>query len=154
MNPEAVLQKIQSKWGNKIVSTQKGIDCPEIRIKKEDIPDFMRFIESDEDLLFKLITDVTAVDFPERTPRFDIVYHVFSIKDNERLRIKAGVEDGQSVDSVTSVWMGAEWLERETFDMFGIGFKGHPDLRRILMEEDYKYNPLRKDFPLKGYEES
>jgi len=132
----------------------EGIDCVTCLVKKEDLYDFMKFLKTDEKLKFNMIVDVTAVDYPEDRPRFEIVYHVYSIDNNIRLRIKLKVEENDSLESVTSLWKGAEWLEREVFDMFGITFNNHPDLRRILMNEDFKYYPLRKDFPLQGIEES
>lgn len=132
----------------------EGIDCVTCLVKKEDLYDFMKFLKTDEKLKFNMIVDVTAVDYPEVKPRFEIVYHVYSIDNNIRLRIKSKVEENDSLESVTSLWKGAEWLEREVFDMFGITFNNHPDLRRILMNEDFKYYPLRKDFPLQGIEES
>lgn len=132
----------------------EGIDCVTCLVKKEDLYDFMKFLKTDENLKFNMIVDVTAVDYPEVKPRFEIVYHVYSIDNNIRLRIKSKVEENDSLESVTSLWKGAEWLEREVFDMFGITFNNHPDLRRILMNEDFKYYPLRKDFPLQGIEES
>lgn len=132
----------------------EGIDCVTCLVKKEDLYDFMKFLKTDEKLKFNMIVDVTAVDYPEDRPRFEIVYHVYSIDNNIRLRIKSKVEENDSLESVTSLWKGAEWLEREVFDMFGITFNNHPDLRRILMNEDFKYYPLRKDFPLQGIEES
>lgn len=131
-----------------------SIDCVTCLVKKEDLYDFMKFLKTDENLKFNMIVDVTAVDYPEVEPRFEIVYHVYSIDNNIRLRIKSKVEENDSLESVTSLWKGAEWLEREVFDMFGITFNNHPDLRRILMNEDFKYYPLRKDFPLQGIEES
>lgn len=132
----------------------EGIDCVTCLVKKEDLYDFMKFLKTDEKLKFNMIVDVTAVDYPEDRPRFEIVYHVYSIDNNIRLRIKSKVAENDSLESVTSLWKGAEWLEREVFDMFGITFNNHPDLRRILMNEDFKYYPLRKDFPLQGIEES
>jgi NADH-quinone oxidoreductase subunit C len=88
------------------------------------------------------------VDYPERRPRFDVVYNLYSVSKSHRIRLKVRVDDGESVPSVTSVWSTANWHEREVFDMFGIRFDGHPDLRRILMPEDWEGHPLRKDFPL------
>jgi NADH-quinone oxidoreductase subunit C len=154
MNSEEVFKKVQNKWFDKLVAIEKGIDCPVFTVKRENLIEFAKFIKEDDELSFDLINDVTAVDYPYRKPRFDVVYHVFSIRNSQRIRIKTAVEEEASVKSVTSVWKGAEWLERETYDMFGIGFEGHPDLRRILMMDDFKYYPLRKDFPLEGYEES
>ncbi len=101
---------------------------------------------------FDHITDVTAVDLTHEVPRFEVVYHFYSISKNQRIRIKTRVpEDDASIDSICDLWKGANFLERETYDMMGIQFNGHPDLRRILMTEDYDEGfPLRKDFPVEG----
>lgn len=136
------------------IDVYEGIDCVTCMVKKDDLYDFMQFLKTNENLKFNMIVDITAVDYPNNDPRFEIVYHVFSIDNNIRIRVKSRVEENGAVESVTSLWKGAEWLEREVFDMFGITFKNHPDLRRILMNEDFKYYPLRKDFPLEGIEES
>jgi NADH-quinone oxidoreductase subunit C len=132
----------------------EGIDCVTTIVQSDKLYDFLKFLKENEMLRFNMIVDITAVDYPEKNPRFELVYHIFSIENNIRIRVKTGIEENGSVDSVTSLWKGAEWLEREVFDMFGIRFKNHPDLRRILMNEDFKYYPLRKDFPLQGIEES
>ena len=109
------------------------------------------FLNDDEDLQFKLCEDVTAIDWARRKNRFTVVYHIFSLKLNSRLRLKADVDESDcSIDSVTSVWKTANWHERETYDMYGIFFNNHPDLRRMYMPEEFEYYPLRKDFPLMG----
>lgn len=153
MNSAEIFKMVQDKWFDKLAAIEKGTDCPVFTVKKENLMDFMKFLKESPELSFDLINDVTAVDYPYRKPRFDVVYHIFSIKNSQRIRVKCGVEDGEQVKSVTSIWKGANWLERETYDMFGIGFEGHPDLRRILMMDDFKHHPLRKDFPVEGYEE-
>ena len=99
---------------------------------------------------FDLCSDVTAVDWPPRDERFDLVYVLFSTSTKRRLRVKVRVADGGLVDSVSPVWPAANWLEREVFDMFGIRFAGHPDLRRILMPDEWQGHPQRKDYPLEG----
>lgn len=136
------------------VEVFEGIDCVTVIVAKDILYDFLKFLKNDERLKFNMIVDITAVDYPERSPRFELVYHIFSIDNNIRIRVKSNVEVNGSVESATSLWKGAEWLEREVYDMFGINFNNHPDLRRILMNEDFKYYPLRKDFPLQGIEES
>jgi NADH-quinone oxidoreductase subunit C len=153
MNQQEIINRIQEKASSLVAGTSQGIDCPVVMVDKQHLIEFMKFLKKDEMLSFDLISDVTAVDYPGRTPRFDVVYHIFSIKNGQRIRVKVPVGDGEGVESVTCVWRGAEWLEREVYDMFGVTFYNHPDLRRILMEEDFKYHPLRKDFPLEGIEE-
>lgn len=141
------------EFPGKLEEIKIGIDCPYVCVNKENLYPFLQFLKNSPTLRFNMIVDVTAVDYLNRIPRFDIVYHIFSIDNNVRIRVKSQVEENGSVESVTSLWKGAEWLEREVYDMFGINFLNHPDLRRILMTEDYKYYPLRKDFPLQGIEE-
>jgi NADH-quinone oxidoreductase subunit C len=99
---------------------------------------------------FDMCSDLTATDWPPRAARFDVVYCLYSLRHRHRLRVKAQLPDGQTIASVTPVWPSANWLEREVFDMFGIRFAGHPDLRRILMPEDWQGFPQRKDYPLEG----
>jgi NADH-quinone oxidoreductase subunit C len=99
---------------------------------------------------FQLLVDITAVDWPEREPRFDVVYHWLNLDSQERLRVKVPVADGQAAPSLTSRFKTADWFEREVFDMFGIRFEGHPNLQRLLLWQDFQGHPLRKDFPLDG----
>ena len=114
------------------------------------ILDVARFLRSSPEALFDLCSDLTASDWPPRPERFDVVYCLFSTRHRHRVRVKAKVADNQPIASVTSVWPAAGWLEREVFDMFGVQFSGHPDLRRILMPEDWQGYPQRKDYPLEG----
>ncbi|SFM89341.1 NADH-quinone oxidoreductase subunit C [Thermodesulforhabdus norvegica] len=154
MTAREILDRIGAEAPSGVVDLSMGIDCPQVVVQKESLIPFMEFLKKDSELAFDLISDVTAVDYADtRTPRFDVVYHIFSLKNNERIRVKVPVGEGEAVDSVTFLWRGAEWLEREVYDMFGIPFNNHPDLRRILMPEDYKYYPLRKEFPLEGIED-
>jgi NADH-quinone oxidoreductase subunit C len=108
-----------------------------------------RALQATPGLEFHAFSDVTAVDFyPQREPRFDVVYHVVSPHRRTRLRVKVRVSRDQPVPSVTSVWPGAGWMEREVFDLFGIVFEGHGDLRRLMMPDDWEGHPLRKDYPV------
>ena len=100
--------------------------------------------------LFNFCSDITASDWPVRPQRFDVIYSLYSIPLRHRLRLKVLAGDGEAVPTVTGVWPSANWLEREVFDLFGIRFEGHPDLRRILMPEDWQGHPQRKDYPLEG----
>jgi NADH-quinone oxidoreductase subunit C len=109
-----------------------------------------------KNLRYNFLSTVTAVDWPERTPRFDVVYQLLSLPNQSVLRLKVRVgergEEHPSVPSVTSIWPGANWYEREVYDLFGIEFAGHPDLRRIMMPPDWTTHPLRKDYPLTGFD--
>jgi NADH-quinone oxidoreductase subunit C len=127
-------------------------------VKKEKIQEICRYLKTNFD--FKFIADITAVDYIEKkTPRFEVVYYIHrfgpEFDENIRIRLKVEIsEENLKVDSVVPVWSGANWLEREVYDMFGIEFVGHPDLRRILMPEDYEVFPLRKDFDVRDREPS
>lgn len=110
----------------------------------------MEFLKTDSRMLFNVLLDVTAVDFLGREPRFEVVYHLLSIPCNRRLRIKARLPgERPAIDSMTPLWESANWLEREVWDMFGIEFLGHPDLRRILLYPEFEGHPLRKDYPIR-----
>ena len=112
--------------------------------------DIFRWLKEDPQLDFNFLADLTAVDYlDKRTPRFEVVYHLYSLSKNHRLRVKIPVAgEDPVVDSLTPLWKGANWLEREVWDMFGIRFRGHPDLRRILLYEQFEGYPLRKDYPV------
>ncbi len=112
-----------------------------------------QFLKNHSTTQFKMLVDVTAVDYPARSQRFEVVYHFLSLQQNQRLRVKVDLEEASSLDSVTSLYPSANWFERETWDMFGIYFLNHPDLRRILTDYGFEGHPLRKDFPLTGYVE-
>jgi NADH-quinone oxidoreductase subunit C len=103
---------------------------------------------------FERLSSVTAVDWWPKKLRFEVVYHLHSIRDNRRLRLKLRVEEGEEVDSVTHIWTTANWYEREVFDLFGISFRNHPNLERIMMPADWEGHPLRKDYPVHGYKYS
>lgn len=122
-------------------------------LRVEALLEVCRFLKEDPELAYDLLSFVCAVDYMPREPRFEVVYQLYSTKFHHRFRIKTRVS-GQdpTVPSVTSIWPTADWHERETFDLMGIGFDGHPDLRRILLPQDWVGHPLRKDYPLRGPE--
>ena len=122
----------------------------QISISADQILDVVDFIKNDEACEFRQITDIAGVDFPDRQKRFDVIYHFLSFKHNSRLRIKIIIGEDESISSITSIFPAANWFEREAFDMYGIQFKDHPDLRRILTDYGFEGYPLRKDFPLSG----
>jgi NADH-quinone oxidoreductase subunit C len=121
-----------------------------VTVAREKMADVARYLREKED--FRYCVDVTAVDWKTRQPRFDVVYHFYSFSKNDRIRVKCGTNggDGEEVPSIAKTHPAANWSERETFDMFGIRFAGHPDLRRILMWDGFEGYPMRKDFPLEG----
>jgi NADH-quinone oxidoreductase subunit C len=125
-----------------------------VRIEPARLLDVMRFLRDDEATRFDQLIDLTCVDylnFPSATDRYGVIYSLLSIEHNHRIWIKCFVNDpAPKVPSVTSIWKGADWMEREVFDMFGVVFENHPDLRRILTWDEFKAHPLRKDYPLRG----
>jgi NADH-quinone oxidoreductase subunit C len=124
-----------------------------IRAKVEDIVAVATFLRDDERCQFCCIIDVTAIDWPQRERRFDVVYHFLSPKQNRRIRVKLEVDENTPVPSLVSVFPGADWFEREAYDLYGIVFTGHPDMRRLLTDYGFEGHPLRKDFPLTGFVE-
>jgi NADH-quinone oxidoreductase subunit C len=118
-----------------------------------DIVSVVRFLRDDPHCLFWSIIDVTAVDWPGRERRFDVVYHLLSPKHNVRIRVKTQIEEAVPVPSIIEVFPGADWFEREIYDLYGIVFTGHPDMRRLLTDYGFEGHPLRKDFPLTGFVE-
>ncbi|MBE9504244.1 MAG: NADH-quinone oxidoreductase subunit C [Proteobacteria bacterium] len=153
LNKIDIIGKIKNKFGDAILESHSFRDDDTVVIQKERLKDLCTFLKNDQELDFDYLLDVCGVDYLPDEPRFEVVYHMSSIARKHRLRVKTRVADGESVDSVTSVWPTADWTERETFDMFGIRFDGHPDLRRIYMADDWKGYPLRKDFPERGYKD-
>lgn len=126
---------------------------PTIYVDPEHIVPLMYFLRDHVNTQFKSVMDITAVDFPERPARFEVVYHLLSPRWNNRIRVKVAVDELTPVPSITRVYNGANWFEREVWDMFGVYFSDHPDLRRILTDYGFTGHPLRKDFPLTGYTE-
>ncbi len=152
MDNSFILEKIKQRFSDSIIETVEFRGELTVVVKKEKLVEVCKFLRDESDLRFDHLSDVSGVDFLERVPRFDISYHLYSIPKNHRLRLKVKVNEDEAVPSVTSVWSTANWHEREIFDMFGVKFENHPDLRRILMADDWVGHPLRKDYPL-GYEE-
>ena len=150
MHPTA--QKIQAKFPEAFLSSAEWRGDLAVMIKKEAIVPVCRFLHDDPGMEFDYIVHVSSVDWPETPERFEVVYEFYSIRRRHRIRIKARVTEGDcAIDSVTGIWKGADFMEREVFDMMGIRFNNHPDLRRILMPDEYDEGyPLRKDFPLAG----
>ena len=124
-----------------------------VTVKASEIVKVMRLLRDDERCKFWNIVDITAVDWPGRERRFDVVYHLLSPVKNLRVRIKMEVAENETVQSIIDLFPGADWFERETYDLYGIPFVGHPDMRRILTDYGFEGHPLRKDFPLTGFVE-
>jgi NADH-quinone oxidoreductase subunit C len=124
-----------------------------LEIRVEALERIVKFLRDDSTCRFEMLIDICGVDYPERDPRFEVVYHFLSISNNMRIRVKVGVEEDGSVPSMTALYSTAGWFEREVWDLFGIYITDHPDLRRLLTDYGFEGHPLRKDFPLTGYVE-
>ncbi len=124
-----------------------------LHAKREAIVDVLQFLRDDRECAFKVLIDICGVDYPDRAERFEIVYQLLSMTQNNRVRVKVATDENNPVPSVVSVFSSANWFEREAWDMYGVYFSGHPDLRRILTDYGFEGHPLRKDFPLTGYVE-
>ena len=151
------LQKIEklinSELSSKIQNSIIENDELSIEIKENDLFDVVQFLKSNEDCKFKQLIDIAGVDYPENEKRFELVYLFLSHENNLRIKLLIKFETDQSINSLTKIFPSANWMEREVFDMYGIKFKNHPDLRRILTDYGFKGHPLRKDFPLTGFNE-
>jgi len=144
--------RLQQQFASAILAQHAAHGDETLTVQREAWREVMRFLRDEPELDYKFLSSVTGVDLGlEVDPRFEIVYHLYSISQRHRLRLKVQVNEDESVPTVTSLWKAADWYERETYDLFGIEFDGHPDLRRIMMPDDYEGHPLRKDFPLRGY---
>ncbi|MFZ5608929.1 MAG: NADH-quinone oxidoreductase subunit C [Pseudomonadota bacterium] len=150
---EALGQHIQAALDNEIVGQTLAYGELGIEARADVIGKVLTFLRDDDECRFKQLIDITAVDYPTRDKRFDVVYHLLSLHHNCRLRVKAQVGEGAAVPSIVEIYPTAGWFERETWDMYGIMFAGHPDLRRILTDYGFQGHPLRKDFPLTGFVE-
>jgi NADH-quinone oxidoreductase subunit C len=135
--------------------TGHALACGELTLTAQtaDIVSVLRFLRDDARCLFWCLIDITAVDWPSRERRFDVVYHLLSPKHNARIRVKVETDEATPVPSVIDVFPNANWYERETYDLYGVVFTGHPDMRRILTDYGFEGHPLRKDFPLTGFVE-
>ncbi|MBL4807445.1 MAG: NADH-quinone oxidoreductase subunit C [Rhodobacteraceae bacterium] len=144
---------IEAKQPNAVRRVEVINDELIVYIVPASIPEFVEFIRVEPSCQFTQMIDITAIDYPDREKRFVLVYHFLSMVQNLRLRVKADVADGENAPTITDIHPSANWFEREVFDMYGIKFSGHPDLRRLLTDYGFTGHPLRKDFPTTGYVE-
>ena len=148
-----VTARIRARFGDASVRRGNAVGCESVIAELDSLHPFMTFLRDDPELAFDYLVDVTAVDRLglDEAIRFAVVYQLYSYKHNRRFSVSVPVPEADPrIESVVSVWPGANWLEREVYDMYGIVFEGHPDLRRILMPDDFGSYPLRKDYPLHG----
>ena len=141
--------ELSTKIQNSIITNEELL----IEVDEGDIIDVVQFLKSNEDCKFKQLIDIAGVDYPENEKRFELVYLFLSHEKNLRIKILIRFQINQTISSLTKIFPSANWMEREVFDMYGIKFKNHPDLRRILTDYGFKGHPLRKDFPLTGFNE-
>ena len=149
------IAQLKTKFGNAIEEVRMlpeyPTDVPIVYVKKTSIIDVLGFVKTEPGFEYDFLADITATD-EEIEPRFEIVYNLYSLPRKWRFRLKVRLAEGEEIPTACGVWAGANWAEREIFDMFGVRFTGHPDLRRILMDVRWVGHPLRKDYPLRGYQ--
>lgn len=151
MTNQTVVEKLKSRLPGISLETTEFRDELTVVVPKENIVELCRFLKGDPDLSFDLLADLCGIDMYVPVKRFGVIYNLYSLKNRHRIRLKTFTEEeNPKVPTVSGVWSTANWHERETYDMFGIVFEGHPDLRRIYMPDEFEYYPLRKDFPLMG----
>ncbi len=150
MNDTNIIEKVKSKFGELVIDSHNFRGDQTITVKNESTLELFQFLRDDLELQFNFMMDLTAVDYlKKKAQRFEVVYHLYSLKYNFRFRVKIPVDEKDcSVVSITSLWRTVNWYEREIWDLYGIKFKGHPNLSRILMYEGFKGHPLRKDYPI------
>ena len=148
-----VEKKINSELTTKINDSNISHEQLYLSIDNEDLLDVILFLKINNDTKFKQLIDITSVDYPENSKRFKMIYLLLSHQFNQRIVISCLINENEVVSSLTKIFPSANWMEREVFDMYGVKFKDHPDLRRILTDYDFKGFPLRKDFPLTGHNE-
>lgn len=144
---------IEAKRPDCVLGYSIAFDELTVDVAPANIKGFVEFLKTDPNCKFSSLVDITGIDFPERGKRFDVVYHFLSMYQNHRIRLRVSVREDEMVPSIVDVHPSANWFEREVFDMFGVLFSGHPDLRRILTDYGFRGYPLRKDFPTTGYTE-
>tara|TARA_B100000767_G_scaffold247110_1_gene247177 strand:- start:25 stop:630 length:606 start_codon:yes stop_codon:yes gene_type:complete len=150
---EELEKKINSELTTKIKKTEIRHSQLYIETDKDDLIDVTLFIKTNKDTKFKQLIDITIVDYPENTQRFEVIYLFLSHEYNQRIILKYLINENEVIPSLTNIFPAANWMEREVFDMYGVSFKDHPDLRRILTDYGFEGHPLRKDFPMTGHTE-
>ena len=144
---------IEAKRPDCVLSWSIANDELTMQVTKASFASFVEYLQTERSARFTTLVDITAVDYPSRPERFDVVYHLLSMYTNQRIRLKVSLREDEMMPSITDTFPAADWFEREVFDMFGIIFTGHPDLRRILTDYGFRGHPLLKDFPTTGYTE-
>ena len=144
---------LDDRLGTKLAASEVTLGELTIAVERDRIPEIMQFLRDDPLCRFGCLIDICGVDYPERQERFDVVYHLLSPWLNQRIRVRTKTDAANPVSSIVPLYPGADWFEREAYDLYGILFAGHPDLRRLLTDYGFQGHPLRKDFPLTGFVE-
>jgi NADH-quinone oxidoreductase subunit C len=150
---EGVIDAAKTALGDAILAVKEHVGEITLTVKREEISNVLKKLRDTSGLEYQQLMEIAGVDYPDRSDRFEVVYHLLSLTRNRRLRVKVSTDETTPVPSVTGLWPVAGWLEREVFDMYGVGFAGNPDLRRILTDYGFEGYPQRKDFPLTGHVE-
>jgi len=146
MSETNLLESVRAKIGRDVIGYHSYVGDDTVLVRRESIIPILKMLK--EEFGFNMLADLSAVDYYGQEPRFEVVYHLNSLDRLQRIRIKIPVNEGETVDTATVLWPIADWLEREAWDMFGIVFKGHPNLKRLLMFDEFVGHPLRKDYPI------
>jgi len=148
-----LVQSLRAKFAGAVLEAVEFIGQVSVRVAADRIVEICSFLRDDAEAGFDYLSDLTCAHYPMQASQpLEVVYNLYSISRNERIRLKASLAEGESIDSVTEVWPAANWMEREVYDLFGVTFRNHPDLRRILLPPDWEGHPLRKDYPLEFIE--
>jgi NADH-quinone oxidoreductase subunit C len=149
-----LLDRLRAKFPAAIREVAEHLGEITVLLKSDDLVEVCRFLKDDPETDLKYLSNLCGLDYPDRDERFEIVYHPYSVSRNHRIHLKIRVRENEEAPSVTPVWRTANWQEREVFDMYGVRFQGHPDLTRILMPDNWRGHPQRRDYPLEGYADS
>lgn len=145
------LERLQATFAGALQEVTFHAGEASVRVALQELSAILRFLRDDEECRMDFLADLCGADYPDREERFEVLYHLYSVPHAHFLRLRVRVADGGEVPSATGLWSTADWFEREVFDLLGVRFPDHPDLRRILMPEDWRGHPLRKDYPLAGF---
>ena len=153
MTAEELLKKVKDNFRNGVLDAALFRGEATVLVDRNVLRAVCSFLKTDPETRMNYLVDVLGVDYYPAVPRFEVVYHFYSIPKKHRIRVKVKLSDGETVPTVTDMWSGANWPEREAYDMFGIVFEGHPNLKRIYLADDWEGFPMRKDYPLRGYKD-
>ena len=145
---QLALDKLKVKFGADVLEASHYLGNETAVVRKEKIVEVIQYLKNERGLEFNMMMDLFGADYPGRKERFEVVYHLYSLSTHKRVRLKVRVAEGEAVPTICSLYKAANWFEREAYDMFGIRFEGHPNLKRILMFEEFEGHPLRKDYPI------